>query len=58
MVDGLSQGESVHPFHACMDQSALGEFGKDGDDAAGAVDVLDVVFLRVRRHLAEAWRLS
>ena len=52
--DFLSKGHAVHPVKAGVDQAGQGQFAEDGDDAAGAVHVLDMVFRSVGRHLADA----
>ena len=57
-VDGFGQRQSVDTPNGGVEYTRAGEFAEDGHHAAGAVDVLDMILLRVRGHLAEAGRLT
>ncbi len=51
--DGVGHARAVHGRHVGVQQATTGQFAKDGEDAASAVHVFHVVFLNVRRHLAQ-----
>ena len=52
-LDVLAQRSAVHALAGEVEQSALGQFAEDAEDAACAVLLLDAVLLPVRSELAE-----
>jgi hypothetical protein len=54
----LAEGRAVHRRQRGVEQAGARQFAEDGDDAAGAVHVFDVVLVRHRRHLAQAGHLA
>jgi hypothetical protein len=57
-VDRVAEGFFMHGRHIAVQQAGAVEFAEDAHDAAGAMDVLDVVFVGHRRHLAQAGHLT
>ncbi len=56
--DTFSHGAAVYGGHVGMQQTATGQFAKDGENAAGAVHVFHVVLLDVRCDLAQLRHLA
>ncbi len=52
--DGLCQSHAVGALHGPVHQAGGFEFAEDAQDAAGAVDVLDMV-MRAGSDFANAW---
>lgn len=48
----------MHGGNIPMNEAGPVQFPENGHDAAGAVDILDVIILCAGSHLAEMWDLS
>ena len=48
----------MHGRHLAMDETATVQFAEDAENAAGAMDVFNMVLLGRRRHLAQAGHLA
>ena len=53
-VHRLRKGGAIHPVKGGVDETRDGQFAEDGEDAAGAVHVLNMVFCSIGGHLADA----
>ena len=53
LLERLGQAIAVDGGHAGIQHSGTVELAEDGHDAAGTMDILDMVFLGIGRHLAK-----